>query len=384
MFYKFINGNKPRDFASGIADHKRRKKHAGEPNVRHLTGNGPLWTAWLEGLLYKATARTRMRIKGTFATRRKSSTSRVYTAKLMVEEIGQALCFIAILGVLFVTTGRLLSEAPNGGQAPHLSARELIQDVALKEERARKNPQNYFKFVQKEITPKGTETSIRMETPQGEIGEVVSINGKPPSQERCRAETNSLWKLVTDSQIERRREREQKERMDRVENLMAAVTDAFIFQYHGKQRGTGWIEIKFYPNPRFQPRSHEASLLKGMRGTLWVDPTSHRLVKIDGTLFKDVNFGWGFLASLQRGGHFAMQQSMVPGGSWKQTFLEVDLDGSRLLFGQLHVHFKDSSQSFVRLADPPTLAKAVNVLEHSPVACRESQDTGTTAQAEIR
>jgi hypothetical protein len=54
-----------------------------------------------------------------------------------------------------------------------------------------------------------------------------------------------------------------------------------------------------------------------------------------------------------------------------------------LLFGELHVHFKDVSQSFVKLADPGTLADAVRMLEHSPIACNENQDTGTTAQADI-
>lgn len=115
-----------------------------------------------------------------------------------------------------------------------------------------------------------------------------------------------------------------------------------------------------------------------------MDPTSHRLVNIDGTLFKDVQFGWGFLATLNRGGHFAMQQSKEPGGSWKQTLLEVDLDGSKLVFGKIDVHFKDSSQSFVRLANPPTLTEAVNMLEHAQAACRESPNYRVTAEAGTR
>jgi hypothetical protein len=121
-----------------------------------------------------------------------------------------------------------------------------------------------------------------------------------------------------------------------------------------------------------------------MQGTLWVDPASHRLAKIEGALFKDMEFGWGFLASVHRGGHFAMQQSRISDGTWKQTFLEVDLDGSKLVFGQFHVHFKDWSQSFVRLADPPTLAEAANILEQTSMACRESQKHEVSAQALIR
>lgn len=384
MFNKLINGRETGDCASWIADCEKRETHAGEPHANHLTGNGPLITAWREGLLRKVIARTRMRIKSTRAVRPKSSTSRHYTAELIVEGIDQALLLIAILIVLLITASLSLSAAPNDDHPPRLSARELVQEVARKEERARQNPRNHYKFVLKETTPKGTKTSIRIETPQGEVGQMVSINSKPPSEERCREDANSLRKLATDPQIQHRRAQEQKEKSDHIEKLIGAVPQAFNFQYQGKQQGSKWVEIKFRPNPRFQPQSHEASMLKGMRGTLWVDPASHRLDKIDGTLFKDATFGWGFLATLNQGGHFTMQQSKVPGGSWKQTFLEVDLDGSKLVFGQLHVHFKDSSRSFIRLADPPTLAEAVNMLEHAPTACRESHGNATTAQAGFR
>ena len=346
MSYKFINGNGPEGFESGIAAHETGKTRAGEPKGRRLTRNGPTGSGGWEDLLCNATACARMRIKGTFAKKPKPSTSRDYNAKLLVEQIDQALCLISILGVLLVTASCLLAEPPHDGKASHLSARELVEDVARKEKMAREDPRNYYRFVQKEVTPQDTETSIRIETPRGEIGKVISINGNPPSKERCRAETQSLAKLTTDSHVQQRRSQEQKEEADRVNKLMTAVPEAFIFDYQGEQRGSKSIEIRFRPNPRFQPQSHEAMVLKGMQGTLWVDPESHRLVKIKGTLVKDVKFGWGFLATLHRGGHFAMRQSKVPGGSWKQTFLEIDLDGSKLVFGQLRVHFKNSSQSF--------------------------------------
>ncbi|HEX5411249.1 MAG TPA: hypothetical protein VFZ27_05250 [Terriglobia bacterium] len=290
-------------------------------------------------------------------------------------------CSIAIFSLLLSAPGALFCASPKGSQ-PTPSARELVKDVTRREQIARKNPQNYYKFVQEETSADGTKTSIRVETPGGEIGEVVSVNGKPPSQSQCRKAADSLKKLASDPKLQQRQARELKEESDRIDTLMAAVPDAFIFKYQANQQSGKYIVIKFHPNPGFQPPSREASLLKGMRGTLWVDRASHRLAKIEGTLFKDVNFGWGFLASLHRGGHFVMQQSVVPGGTWKQTYLQVDLDGSKLVLGQLHVHFKDVSQSFVRIADPGTLAEAVSMLEHSPIACSDGHATGITAQAQ--
>lgn len=324
-----------------------------------------------------------MQIKRALAIWSRSTRPRNCAAKCALIQFALALSIVAISGVSFFAESLLLTAPPYGNRTHGPSAREIVRDVVRNEERARKNPQNYYKYVQKETSPKGADTSIRIETPQGTIGYMISINGKPPSKQRCSAETRSLTKLVTDSQVQSSQAQGQKEQSARIENLMSAVPDAFIFEYQGKQLDSKSIEIKFHPNPSFQPQSREAALLKGMRGTLWVDPTSHRLVKIEGTLFKDEEFGWGFLASLHRGGHFELVQAKVPGGSWKQTLLEVDLDGSKLVFGQLHVHFKDSSHSFNKLTSPPTLAQAVNILEHSPKACREKQVEGTTADAEI-
>lgn len=293
-------------------------------------------------------------------------------------------CCIATFCFFLAAILRPTSGAPPGNRQSPANVQQVLQDVVRNEERARQDPRDYFKFIQKETTSKGSETSIRIETPQGEVGEAISVNGKPPSQERCRADSNSLKKLATDQQALQDQLQEQEEETARINKLIEAVPDAFIFQYIGKQRSSGWLKIAFRPNPRFQPRSREASLLKGMQGTLWVDPASHRLAKIDGTLVKDVKFGWGFLASFRRGGHFAMQQSRIADGSWRQTYLEVDFDGSKLLFGTLNVHLKEWSRSFVRLDYHPTLAQAVDILERSQTACRENQTHEVTAQTSNR
>jgi hypothetical protein len=324
-----------------------------------------------------------MRMKGSLTILRKALVEGEQAMKLISQGIDQCVCSIAVLSLLLSAAAGPLSAAVGGGQPARLSALELVKDVVRNEKKAREHPQNYYKFVQKETTPKGSKTSIRIETPKGEIGVTVSVDGKPPSQTQCQKDAGSLKKLATDWELRRSQSREQKEENERIDRLMVAIPQAFIFRYKGKQQGGNPQEITFRPNPDFHPQSHETALLKGMQGTLWVDPQSHRLVKIEGTLIKSVDFGWGFLASVQPGGRFALQQSMVAGGSWKATFLDVELDGSKLVFGQFHVHFKDRSHSFVPLASPPSLSEAVDMLEHSVTACREGKDRRTIAQAQM-
>lgn len=379
MFDRVMDSLQPGDFSSGIPDRDKRKTLGGLTNRGRLARKGPHEAAWWKGLQREAAARLPIRMKGAPGVRHKSRVRGELAVKLMPQWI----CSIAVLSLLLSTAAGPLSAAPSADHPSSLSASDLVKDVVLNEKEAREHPQNYYKFVQEETTPEGSKTTIRIETQNGEIGVPVSVNGKPPSHTQCSKDVDSLKKLAADSQIQQRQLREQKEENERVDRLMVAIPQAFVFRYQGNPQGGNLTEITFRPNPRFQPQSRETALLKGMQGTLWVDPESHRLVKIEGTLIKNVYFGWGFLASIHPGGHFALQQSKVAGGSWKATFLKVDLDGSKLIFGQLHVHFRDRSQSYVPLENPPSLAQAVNMLERSTTACRESKGQRTTAEAQL-
>ena len=45
--------------------------------------------------------------------------------------------------------------------------------------------------------------------------------------------------------------------------------------------------------------------------TVVIDSQHHRIAKIDGTLYKDVSFGWGIFGRLDKGGRFVVEQAQV-------------------------------------------------------------------------
>jgi hypothetical protein len=143
------------------------------------------------------------------------------------------------------------------------------------------------------------------------------------------------------------------------------LPEAFIFRLVGKAPD-GSIHIKFRPDPQFNPSSRQALVLEGMAGDLWIDPSSQRLVKINGTLIKNVTIGWGFLARLYKGGRFLMEQSKGSDGVWHQKLLSVDFDGTELIFKGLHVHEKIIRCCFERVPHNLTITEAVRKLQESP------------------
>jgi len=62
------------------------------------------------------------------------------------------------------------------------------------------------------------------------------------------------------------------------------------------------VKLKFVPNPQFDPPDREARVFDSMVGFMWVDRDGMRIAEITGKLTRDVDFGFGLLGHLYRGG----------------------------------------------------------------------------------
>ena len=51
-----------------------------------------------------------------------------------------------------------------------------------------------------------------------------------------------------------------------------------------------------------------------MAGEIWIDPVKLRVVRLEGHLQQDVDFGWGILGRLNKGGWIVIEQADVGGG----------------------------------------------------------------------
>ena len=83
-----------------------------------------------------------------------------------------------------------------------------------------------------------------------------------------------------------------------------------------------------------------------MKGYLLIDPKANRIAKIDGTLIKEVGFGWGILGHLDRGGHFVVEQGDAGYGQWEVTRMGLSFTGKVLLFKALNIQ---SDEKFTEL-----------------------------------
>jgi len=68
-----------------------------------------------------------------------------------------------------------------------------------------------------------------------------------------------------------------------------------------------------------------------MSGELWVDARSKRLARLEGRVEENVDFGYGILGRLYKGGWFRLVRTQVSATDWKTAQLEVHMNGRALL-----------------------------------------------------
>jgi hypothetical protein len=131
--------------------------------------------------------------------------------------------------------------------------------------------------------------------------------------------------------------------------------------------------LKFRPNPRYEPPSRVEEVLTGMQGYVLVDAVRYRLASIDGTLFKEVSFGWGILGHLDRGGRFIVQQQEVDDNFWEISSMTLSFTGKILLFKNLAISSTEVFSGFKQVPSDLTFAQALELLkkEESSVTADE-------------
>ena len=105
-----------------------------------------------------------------------------------------------------------------------------------------------------------------------------------------------------------------------------------------------------------------------MQGYLLVDAVHDRLASIDGTLFKEVGFGWGILGHLDRGGRFVVHQQELGGNLWEISSVSLTLTGKILLVKNLVVNSTEVFSGFKPVPSDLTFAQALDLLKKEGAA----------------
>lgn len=284
-----------------------------------------------------------------------------------------------------LTLAVTLSFAADEAQLPPV---QLVRATVANEVAAGDTNGPKHMFRDRKQTPKGSQTRIYVETREAMAGMTIAYDDKPLNAKQLQDEQGRLAWLVSNPEQLKRKQKEQREDADRTLRIMKALPDAFVFQYDGTAPGTAaigregaqMVRLKFHPNPSYRPPSHVEDVLVGMSGVLLIDPIEHRIAQIDGTLFQSVNFGWGILGRLDKGGHFMVDQIDVGGNCWEVSRMSLTFNGKILLFKNLSIKSDEVFSNFRPVPNDTTFAQGVKLLQDEQA--RFARGRAETAKAE--
>ena len=208
-----------------------------------------------------------------------------------------------------------------------------------------------------------------IETAQGDVARLIAINNQPLTAGANQAELDRLNTLANHPEIqERRHQREQKDAA-RVNRLMRLLPDAFLYRDQGTTpcpaSGGTCHHLTFSPNPSFEPPDVEANIFRGLAGELWIDQAQERLTHLDAHVIANVDFGWGILGKLDKGGTIQLEQSDIGSGDWELTSLKLNLEGKALMLKSLDIQLTEQASHFSQVPSGVDYRKAIELLENS-------------------
>lgn len=179
-----------------------------------------------------------------------------------------------------------------------------------------------FDFCERDKTKTGSRTSAVLMIEGSPYSRLVQVNGDALSPPRDAAEQQRLAATIQQRQHEtpgqraKRIAQYQKER-HRDQELLEQLTGAMTFTFGGIDVVDSYPVDLFEATPRsgYVPTSMDTQVLTAMKGTLWIDQSSFRWVKIQAEVVKPVSI-IGFLARVEPGTSFELEESPVSGDMW--------------------------------------------------------------------
>ena len=222
----------------------------------------------------------------------------------------------------------------------------LVNRALANEIRAQADALHPMRYRLHKSSPRLSSTKEILETKDGAVARLVQLNDSPLSAEDEQKEEARLDQLLSDPSRQRHRKEAEDADMEKATKVLRALPYAFLYQYAGTGAvPTGQVEkFTFKPNPHFDPPDLETQVLTKMTGEIWIDPAQERVVRLEGHLQQDVDFGWGILGRLDKGGWIVLEQADVGQHQWRTVHFKMEMSGRVVFKTRVFDTTEDESQ----------------------------------------
>ena len=278
---------------------------------------------------------------------------------------GTALCVRFLTVALFLFSVELaaftLSSDSKLSSPPNMSADELVRQVVANETQLVDSDHSHWMYRQHHVEDGKDTLKECVDTDQGALCRLIAEGGHPLSQSEQAKEKERLAELVKNPERQRKLQEARKKDGDQALKMLKMLPNAFHYEYAGTEGDL--VKLKFVPNPQFTPPDRESRVFHAMVGFMWVNRDAKRLVELSGKLTRDVDFGFGLLGHLYRGGTFQVKRADVGDGHWETTLLDVKIRGKALFFKTINADQRETTDNFAKAPGKLTMAEGMKMLE---------------------
>lgn len=237
--------------------------------------------------------------------------------------------------------------ATQANSGPAADPAALVRRAAQNELRPLSVPYP-VRFKLRKQDDKGSTTKEIVQTKDGDVARLIAKDDRPLTPDEEKAELDRLNNLLAHPEIQEHRHKREQDDSGREDEMTRLLPDAFLYTYLGMvpaPNGPAY-RLSFKPNPNFKPPDREAEVYHGMEGELWIDQAQERIVKLDAHLIDDVEFGWGILGKLYKGGSLTIEQQDVGHHHWEPTLMKLNLTGIALMIKPLSFQTTETETDF--------------------------------------
>lgn len=265
---------------------------------------------------------------------------------------------------LWITLGILaaMQSVLSAPAQPAIPPGQLVREVVYNELNDHER-HGYWRYWVERRSQAGTRVEEQVETADGPIVRLVLSNGRPLTPEAQRQENERLQHLLDSPDEQARHLKQYDDDEERIGRILALLPDAFVYEYDGEDNGC--YRLRFHPNLNYSAHSIEARIFHAMSGTLWVNARAKRLARLEGRVDDNVDFGFGILGRLYKGGWFRLVRTQVSATDWKTESLEVHMNIRALLVKTFARETSEMRGGFVPVPAGIHLAQGLALLNQS-------------------
>ncbi len=274
----------------------------------------------------------------------------------------------------------VLAGARLPGQAPSpVPPKQWAVDATNNEVKVLEYEKSYLRYQIHQVDAKGDQVREVVESKDGTVARRVRLDNRPLTQEEDAAERERLQAMLDSPAAFAKHVKSDQTGKRFAADLLRQMPSAMIFTYTpgqpqrprtpgGADSGSPEIVLDFKPDPAWTPPNMTAEALSGFEGRVWIDAHTRTVTRLEGDIFRGVNFGFGIFGRLDPGGKVTFEQIQVSNQRWIFTHFTQHLN-VRVVFKTIHQNSEINGMNFTPVPEM-SYQEAIHLLLSLPLPTR--------------